>query len=130
VNLTLAVGAPEEMGTGFILLHFKSERVNFVVCLTAPCKFSMVDGLMWAVTLDAFCSLDSAYACKVTPFPAIFALGNVWIHVCTLNSGDESSYVEPSVNKGFSFGATLSILNVDLYYGHIRLRGNLDYSGF
>jgi len=77
VNLTLAVGASEEMGTGFILLHFKSERVNFVVCLTAPCKFSMVDGLMWAVILDAFCSLDSAYACKVTPFPAIFALGNV-----------------------------------------------------
>jgi len=90
----------------------------------------MVDGLMWAVTSDVFCPLDSAYTCRVTPFPAIFALGNTWIHVCASDGGDESSYVKPSVNKGFSFGAVLSIPNVNPYYGHVRLQRNLDYSGF
>ena len=73
----LTVGTPERMEAGFTLFYFESGRVNFVVCLTAPYKFSMVDGLMWAITFDIFCPLDSAYACRVTLFPAIFALGNV-----------------------------------------------------
>jgi len=127
---TLAVGASEGIGAGFTLLCFKSGRVNFVICLTALCKFSIVNGLMQAVTFDVFCPLDSAYACRVTPFPAIFALGNAWIHVCASNGGNESFYVEPLVNKGFSFGAALSIPNVNLYYSHVRFWRNLDYSGF
>jgi len=127
---TLTVGAPEGIGAVFTLLCFESGRVNSVICLIALCKFSMVDSLMWAITSDAFCPLDSAYACRVTPFPAIFALENTWIHVCASDGGDESSYVEPSVNKGFSFGAALSIPNINLYYGHVRLQRNLDYSGF
>jgi len=73
----LIVGTPEGMEAVFILFCFESGRVNFVVCLTTPYKFSMVDGLMQAITFDTFCSLDSAYACRVTLFPAIFALGNV-----------------------------------------------------
>jgi len=117
----LAVGTPKKMGVVFTLLYFASGRVNFVICLTAPCKFSMVDGLMWAITFDTFCSLNSAYTCRVILFPAIFALGNTWIHVCILNGGNESFYVEPSFNKGFSFGAALSILNVNPYYSYVRL---------
>ena len=42
----LAVGTPKEMGAVFTLLYFEFERVNFVICLTALCKFSIVDGLM------------------------------------------------------------------------------------
>ena len=90
----------------------------------------MVDGLMWAVTFDIFCPLDSTYACRMIPFPTIFTLGNTWIHVCALNGSDEFSYVKPLINKGFSFGATLSIPNVNLYYSHVGFWRNLDYSGF
>jgi len=47
-----------------------------------------------------------------------------------MNSCDESFYVELLVNERFSFGAALSIQNVDPYDGHIRFQEDLDYSGF
>jgi len=66
-----AVGAPEGMRTRFALLCFESRRVNFIVCLIAPCKFSMMNGLMWAVIFYTFCLLNSAYTYRVALFPAI-----------------------------------------------------------
>ena len=74
--LTFAIVAFEGIGTGFALLHFKSGRGDFVIGLVAPCKFLVVDGLMQAIIFDVLCPLDSANACSMAPFPAIFALGN------------------------------------------------------
>jgi len=113
------VEAPERMEARFTLLYFKSKRVNFIVCLTVPCKFSMMDGLMQAITFYTFYPLNSAYVCKVTPFPVIFALENAWIHICISNDSNKSSYIKPLVNKGFGFGTTLSIPNINLYYCYI-----------
>jgi len=113
------VGTPEEIGARFTLLYFESRRVNFIICLTAPCKFSMIDSLIWAITFYTFCSLNSVYACRVAPFPAIFALEDASIHISALNGGDESSYVKSLVNKRFSFGTALSISNIDSYYCHV-----------
>jgi len=47
-----------------------------------------------------------------------------------MNGCDESSYVELSVNKGFSFGAALSIPNIDPYDDHVGFWRDLDYSEF
>jgi len=97
--LAFAIGAFEGMGTGFTLLCFESRRGDFVVGLAALYKFSVVDSLMWAVTFNALCPLDSANACSVAPFPAIFVLGDAWVYVSTTNGCDESSYVEILVNE-------------------------------
>ena len=74
--LTFAIGAFEGMGAEFTLLYFKSGRGDFVIGLAAPCKFSVVDGLMRVITFDALCLLDSANVCSVASFPAIFTLGD------------------------------------------------------
>jgi len=73
---TFAVETPERIGAWFALLHFKSGRVHFVICFVAPCKFIMMDSLMWAVALYTFFPLNSAYPCRVAPFLAILALEN------------------------------------------------------
>jgi len=118
--LAFAIRVFEGIEAGFILFHFESGRDDFVVGLATPCKFSVVDSLMWAVTFDVLCLLDSANACNVALFPAIFALEDAWDHVSATNSCNESSYVKLSVHEGFSFGAALSILNVNSYDGHVR----------
>ena len=120
--ITFAIGALERVGARFTLPCFKSRRVSFFVSLTAPCKFSMVNGLVWAITFDAFSFLDPTYACHMVPLPAVFVLGNAWIHVCTSNGADESSNIEPSIDERFGFGAALSIPNINSYYGHIQLQ--------
>jgi len=128
--LALAVGAFEGMGTRLTFLCFEFRWVNFVIGLTVPCEFSMVDGLIQAITFDALYPLDSTNACIVAPLPVIFILGNTWIHVGTTNGSDESSYIEPLVDEGFGFRATLSIPDVNSYDGHVRFQQNLDYSQF
>jgi len=81
----------------------------------------MMDGLMQAITFYTFCPLNSAYACRVALFPAVFALRNAWIHVCILNGGNVSSYIESLVDKRFGFGVVLSIPNVGPYKCHVGL---------
>jgi len=82
----------------------------------------VVDGLMQTVIFDVLCLLDSANACIAALLPAIFALGNTWIHVGTVNGSNESSYVESLVVKGFGFRAALSIPDVNPYNGHVRFQ--------
>jgi len=82
----------------------------------------MVDGLMQAVIFDALSPLDSTNACIVALLPAIFALGNTWIHVGTMNGSNESSYVESLVVEGFGFRAALSVPDVNPYDGHVRFQ--------
>ena len=120
--IAFAIGALERVGARFTLLCFESRRVSFFVSLTVPCKFSIENGLVWTITFDAFSSLDLTYACYITSLPAVFALGDIWIHVCISNDADESSNIDPSIDEGFGFGAALSIPNINSYYGHIQLQ--------
>ena len=120
--LVLAVEASKKVGTGLAVLCFEPRQVDFVIGFATPCKFSMVDGLVWAIVFDALCLLYSTNDSSMAPLLAIFALKDAWIHVGTLNSHNEPFYVEPLVDERFSFGAALSIPDVDPYDGHIRFR--------
>jgi len=57
----------------------------------------------------------------VTPLPAIFALGNTWVHVCSSDCSNVAAYVEASVDEKFCVLTTLNIPDVNQNYGHIRL---------
>jgi len=96
--VTLAVRAFERMGAWFTFLGFQSRRVNFVICLTTPTEFSMVFGFMGAVTFDALGILDSAQKGCVFLFPAVFALGDAGIHICSLNGRDIVANIKTSVD--------------------------------
>jgi len=52
-----------------------------------------------AVTLNTFSPLDATRESGVTPFPAIFALGDFQIHVGFSDHSDVIAYVEASVDK-------------------------------
>ena len=112
------------------LLHFKSRRVDFVVCFVVLYIFAMINSLMWAIALYAFCPLNSVYAYRVALLLAILALGNTWVHICISNCSNKSSNVKSSVNKGFGLGTTLSIPNINPDYYHIWLWRHLNDSGF
>jgi len=57
----------------------------------------------------------------MTPLPAIFALGDTWVHVCSLDCSNVVAYVEASVDEKFCVLTALNIPNVDPNYGHIQL---------
>jgi len=46
------------------------------------------------------------------PYPAFFALGHAWVHICLSNNGNVVSYIETSVNKALYLASTLDIPNV------------------
>jgi len=60
-----------------------------------------------------FETLNLARKGCVSPFPAIFALGNSRVHVGTLYSSNMASYIEAMVNKNFSRCTALEVPDVD-----------------
>ena len=62
----------------------------------------------------------------MTPLLAIIALQYTRIHVYTIYSSNESSYVEASINKSFHFGTTLDISNIDSNYCYVQLWKDFD----
>ena len=54
---------------------------------------------MGTIALNAFGPLDATRESGVTPFPAIFALGNSQVHVGSSDHGDVIAHVEASVDK-------------------------------
>jgi len=64
------------------------------------------------------------------PFPAVFALGNTWVHVGTMDSGNKTSNIEPSIDNALYFHAALCIPYVNPNDGHIGFRRYLNYSWF
>ena len=51
------------------------------------------------VTLNAFGPLDMTQESGMAPFPAIFALGNSWVHVGSSDHSDVIAHIEASVDK-------------------------------
>ena len=66
----------------------------------------------------------------VSPLPAILALGNSWIHICTSNCDNVIAHIEAPVNEKFSVFSTLNIPDVDPNDGHIRFRRDFNNSQF
>ena len=85
---------------------------------------------MRTITLYTFGILDSADTCRVAPFPTVFILWYAGVHVSTMNCGNESSYIESSVDEALGLGPTLSVPDVNLNYWHVQFRGHFDDSGF
>jgi len=79
----------------------------------------MMFGLVETITLNAFSSLYFAQEYSVSPLPAVFALEDTRIHICTSNSSDVAFYIEASINQLLHFLTTLNILNVYPDDGHI-----------
>ena len=90
----------------------------------------VINGLIGAITLDAFCTLDSTHILYMTSFPTVLTLWNFRVHIGTTNCGNKAANVEPSVDKGPCFHTTLGIPNIDLYDGHVRFWGYFDNSWF
>jgi len=66
----------------------------------------------------------------MTPLPAVFILGNAWIHVSTPNSSNILANIEALVNESFSFAFALDVPNVYPDNRHVQFRQNLDNSWF
>ena len=62
----------------------------------------MVFDLVRSIVFDTFRSLNSANKGNISPFSAVFILGNTRIHVSPINNSNVASYIEVMVDKGFS----------------------------
>ena len=90
------------MRAGFALLCFKSGRISFSIHLTTPTEFSVMFCFVRPVAFDTFGSLNTAQVSGMPPLPAVFALGNTGIQVCSTKCGDVFAYVEASIDQKFS----------------------------
>ena len=96
--IAMAIRVFEQMRARFALLGFQPRWVNLGVSFTTLAKFSVVFRFVWAVTFDAFGSLDFARECCVVLLPTVFALWNSGVHVGSSDSCDEVTDVETSVD--------------------------------
>ena len=79
----------------------------------------MILGFVRTVALDTFGALYSAQESGVSPFSAVLALGDSWVHVHSPNGSDVLSYVETPVDEHLGIGPALNVLYVNPYYGHV-----------
>ena len=66
----------------------------------------------------------------MAPFPTVFTLWYSKVHVSTTNCGNETSNIEPPIDKVLCFHTALNVPDVDPYDGHIRFGRYFDYSWF
>ena len=90
----------------------------------------MVLRFVWTIALDAFSSLNATQKGRMSPLPAILALGDSQIHIRTSNCGDVIAHIEAPVNEKFSVFSTFNIPDVDPNNGHIRFRRDFNNSRF
>lgn len=86
----------------------------------------MIFGLVETITLNTFGSLYSAQEHSVSPLPAVFALRDTRIYICTSDSSNVAFYIEVPINQLLHFLTTLNIPNVYPDDGHIQFGRNFD----
>ena len=123
------IEAFKDVRVWFTHLGFQPERIGFIITFSAPPKLLVVFGFMQTITLNAFWLLSFAGKYCIFPFPAILTLRYAWIHINTSNHSNVAFYVKVSVDKTLCIVATLDILDVDPYDGHVGFGRDLDYSG-
>ena len=114
-----AVKIFEQMRAGFTLLSFYFREIYFVVSFTAPSEMTMMNSLVRPIAFNAFSLLDMTYPGHMTPFLAILALQDSWVHICSLYYSNKASYIEVSVDDHFHIGTILCVPYVDLYYSYV-----------
>ena len=117
--VTFVINILERMRTKFLFLSFKSWWIYFEVCLVTLCYFSIMFYFMRFITFDVFRPVCIASKCCIIPLSTIIALEYAWVYICISNCYDVAFYIETPINKVFSFGTTLSILNVSPYNSYI-----------
>ena len=120
----------EWMRTQFTFLYFKVRRICLWVSFATLAELIMVFGFVGPVVLNVFGLLDSIQECGMTPFPAIFTLWNLRVHISISNSCNEPTDVEALVNKSLGFTVTLDIPYIDPNNRHVWFRRHFDNTWF
>ena len=111
-----AIRAFECMRAWVAFLSLETKGVHLLICFAAPPKFSVIFGSVRSIALDILGALDSAREGSMSPPPAVFALGDSWVHVCPSYSSDIPADVKAPVDETLSFVTALMIPNVDPDY--------------
>jgi len=116
-----AVNAFEGVWAWFSFLCFELGGIRFTIPFAVPGQVSVVLEFVGSAAFLAFGPMYSASKCCVSPFPAVVALGNTWVHGSASDSGDVLTKVEGSVHDGFGFGAILGVPDVDPDNCHVQI---------
>jgi len=111
-----AIRAFECMRAWVAFLSLKMREVCLLIHFVAPPKFLVIFRSVRSIVLDALGALDSAREGSMFPPPAVFALGDSWVHVRPSYSSDIPADVKAPVDEALSFVTTLIIPNVDPDY--------------
>ena len=65
----------------------------------------------------------------ISLFLAVFALGNTWIHVGIMNSGNVASNIEAPINQHFGSSTTLKVSDIHLDDSYIRFWEDFNDTG-
>ena len=128
--ISFTVRTLEGVRARLAFLGFKFRWVDFVVSFTTPAKLPVVFRFVRTVTLYTFGPLNATRESRMSPLPAILALGNSRIHTCASNCRNVIPYVKAPVYEHFGVFTTLYIPNVDPYDGHVRFGRDFDDSRF
>jgi len=116
---TLTIKTLETMRARIIFLSFKSRRINFVVSFATPCKITVIISEMQTITFCTFKTLDATNPSQMPPFPTVFALRDIRIHIGTSYHSNNVSNIELPVDYFLSIITILIIPYVDPDDGHI-----------
>jgi len=128
--IAFAVKTFERIRARFILLSFWSRGIYFVVSFAASSKMTMTNSLVRPIAFNTFNPLGTTYPGHVTPFPAILALQDSWVHICSPYHNNKASHIKASVDDIFYIGTILCVPYVDPYYSYVQFWQNLYDSWF
>ena len=89
-----------------------------------------MNSLIRTVALNTFGPLDSVDSSQMAPFPTVFALQYVRVHIGLPNCCDKAFNIKLFVDKTFGLRTTLRIPDVDSYNKYIQFGRDLDNSRF
>ena len=118
------------MSIRFTLFGFKTWNIHFEICFVVPSKMFVVFNLVVSTVFHTPWSLKTAHKDSIFPFPAVFALRDFGVHISYMYSFYVITDIETSIDKVFSFCATLGILYFNLDDCYVRLRWHFDNSWF
>ena len=74
--------------------------------------------------------MNTAEKSGIFLFLAVFTLGNIWVHVGTVDSGNVASDIKTSINQHFGFNITLKVLDDHTNDNYIRFWENFNDMGY
>jgi len=80
---------------------------------------TMMFNLVRPIALNTSQSLSSVGEGSISLLPAVFALENSKVHICTTYSGNVTSDIKAMIDEGLGKHTRLEILYIDLYDSYI-----------